>query len=266
MKMLLHEELLPRIKITLKIPVSWKDLGSQWRRLPLDMVEGVWGCHRRRHGPAREVVGEALAQLQSCAVTSKRLSTSEILEVSGLLLHLVTPSSRDPWWIPLRIQSTQSTLNMLLFRVRPAGGRPTSLSILARQFRVGHCREAFSSQTWPPAPYRWVGEALSHLLPKPGSGSPLQGPGSEAWTQGYSSSKTGPWYLLSSPHSSHSTAVLEKLCSETQTLVLHCVTLGTAFTPLDSGHPTVESIVSILFSILLLLLLLLAALCLHCYT
>lgn len=74
----------------------------------------------------------------------------------------------------------------------------------------------------------------------------MQGPGSEAWTQGYSSSKTGPWYLLSSPHSSHSTAVLEKLCSETQTLVLHCVTLGTAFTPLDSGHPTVERIPAIL--------------------
>ena len=41
-------------------------------------------------------------------------------------------------------------------------------------------------------------------------------------------------------------SVPEELCSETQTLVLHCVTPGTAFTPLDSGHPTVERIPAIL--------------------
>ena len=80
-----------------KIPVSRKDSGQSVEKMPPSGCGGEGLRVSQKAGPAGEVVGEALAQLQSCAIISEWLSTSEILGVSGLSLHCVTPSFPDPW-------------------------------------------------------------------------------------------------------------------------------------------------------------------------
>ena len=80
-----------------KIRVLRKDSGQSVEKTPPSGCGGEGLRVSRKAGPAGEVVGEALAQLQSCAIISEWLSTSEILGVSGLSLHCVTPSSPDPW-------------------------------------------------------------------------------------------------------------------------------------------------------------------------